>query len=538
MMKGEQALFRQAVSGRGWQLAGRPLQFFGWQRGLRFTPGGLGVPPRPLLDGDAERGRELLHGKFIFAGASLSTAPGQVFTLRPASPEWRTTLVTLGWMRDLAATGQELARLTARGMVLGWQQHAMPMLSTVEAARALITLSEHAAFLSTPDLPKFSERLAGIVSRLARRMASRWPADAEARLLKAMALVYAAVAFRFAPSAREAATARLAAALDDVILSDGGHVSRKPAQLVALALEIIPLREAMRLSHTAVPAALNAAIERMLPMVRLLCHGDGGVTGLQGGASLHAEAVSAILGADSSCGRPLSLAPHAGFGRLAYRQAVLIMDTGHGGPCHSPLAFEFSDGPQRIIVSCGRPQSAGRTWLSALSCSAAHSTWHMDEGLAQLRPKITAETISSPQGGLLRTCHTAAPKRDGARHERSLFLAATGQDLRGEDHVSLDGKPRGECLLRFHLHPAVTVEQAPHPNCVALTLPGDVRWSFSQAGGHMTIEDSLYFDGSTSPRPTRQIVVRSTQQGGLDVNWSLRRASSTGKSSMASTPAS
>jgi uncharacterized heparinase superfamily protein len=260
-------------------------------------------------------------------------------------------------------------------------------------------------------------------------------------------------------------------------------------------------------------------------MLRLLQHSDGALAALQDGGLANQYEVQAVFAADTSCGRPLALAPYTGFGRLAYLDSRLIMDAGSSGPCNSPLAFEFSDAGQRLIVSCGRPADAGHAWHSALASPAAHSSWDIPIDFSSLAPTLTSEQISSPQGGLLRGSLVSRGWRRRATHQRSLFLAASGVDLRGEDSIRIEGAKAEARCLRFHLHPLLTAKPAPHSNCISLSLPDGKSWIFSQAGGSILLEDSVYCEAGGNPQPSRQIVVYSEQTDALDVRWSLRRTS-------------
>lgn len=505
----------------GWPAAARRL--FGFGRADPFAPAGIGKPPRLMLPGDASIGRAILRGEFSLAGATVTAGTGGIFRSAAPSEDWREALVELRWLPHLHATQLELARITARALLLQWQSAVMPGLSQRQSAMALIELAAHAEFLAGGVMAEFGRSFSSIVSVLSRRMQRGWPSEPATVLLKAVALAHACLAFRLPQATRDSALACVARVIDKVILPDGGHASRSPAGLVGLARQLIPLREALHQQHIAVPQPLNAALERLLPMLRLLCHGDDALAGFQDGSTVCRDSLRSVLSADSSRGRPLVLASQAGFGRLAYQGGALIMDVAQGGACRSALAFEFSHAAQRIIVSCGRPMAASHPWREALAAAAAHSCWDMPGSFQALRPSTSAESISSPQGGLLRARMQVADGRRRASHSRSLFLASTGQDLRGEDNIVVDGARAGECLLRFHLHPAVRPEPAPHPNCISLSLPDGAVWMFSQAGASMALEDSVYFETSLKPQASRQIVLQGPKVGGLDVQWSLRR---------------
>ena len=59
------------------------------------------------------------------------------------------------------------------------------------------------------------------------------------------------------------------------ILPDGGHISRNPGALIELLLDLLPLRQFFSARNVPPPAALNNAIDRMMPMLRFFRHGDG-----------------------------------------------------------------------------------------------------------------------------------------------------------------------------------------------------------------------------------------------------------------------
>ena len=94
----------------------------------------------------------------------------------------------------------------------------------------------------------------------------------------------------------------------------------------------------------------------------------------------------------------------------------------------------------------------------------------------------------------------------GLLQERRLFVDARGQEVRGEDiltvadaraRVQFDAQARDGRMgfaVRFHLHPAVGVEFDPAQQVVGLTLPSGDLWMFRVGGGEIELEPSVYFD--------------------------------------------
>ena len=260
----------------------RIRQGIGMRSNLSFAPLGLAASLKSLAPGSSDQGLALMQGHFTFAGQRVTSAPGRIFDCEPPSLAWREALYRLDWLQDLVATDQQLARLTARNLLKAWHSKVLPHLPAPLAARALINLSHAAPFIVEHASADFCSAFAHGIGLLCRKMASRWPKSATSSLDCAVALVTATTAFKISPKVRDLAHARLAKALDLIILPDGGHQSRNGGRLVDLALDLVPLRNSLEAAHRVVPPALNAGLERLLPMLRLLSMGDGGLTGLQG----------------------------------------------------------------------------------------------------------------------------------------------------------------------------------------------------------------------------------------------------------------
>ena len=251
---------------------------------------------------------------------------------------------------------------------------------------------------------------------------------------QAVALQYASLAFRGSESLRDQANAKLCAVITEVILPDGGHVSRNPQALLEVLLAVIPIRDAMVAKREAVPQALSAAIERMFPMLRMLSHGDRGLGNFQGAGATEMAGIKTLVEHDTIAGRPLLCAPHSGYCRLSHRSGLLIMDTGVPAECNSPLAIEFSDGPHRIFNNCGMPGSATEDWRRAAADIAAHNTVEIASFECGVKNSPAAEVISSPQGSLIngtneisgRPARSATSEASSCPRPAMIFAAKTG----------------------------------------------------------------------------------------------------------------
>jgi uncharacterized heparinase superfamily protein len=334
----------------------------------------------------------------------------------------------------------------------------------------------------------------------------------------------------------------LQAEIDRQILADGGHVSRNPSLVMTLLRDLIALRDLCRQAAVPPPPAVTQAIDRMAPMLRFFRHGDGGLALFHGGGEEAPEAVELTLALAEADGKPIASAVHSGFERLAAHRALVLVDTGLppirvGGarPHFGLLAFEFSSGADRIVVNCGAPESTGGGWARALATTAAHSTLTLADTNA-LDPNLPDGRLAKPRverseqdGNIwLSASHDGYGDTFRFCHRRRLYLAANGEDLRGEDALVGYGASRKTPLaLRFHLHPGLQASLLQNGHEVLLKCASGQGWRFRVVGpagagwGALSLADSVYF-GQGALRRCQQIVVTfEASHGGATMKWAF-----------------
>ncbi len=116
----------------------------------------------------------------------------------------------------------------------------------------------------------------------------------------------------------------------------------------------------------------------------------------------------------------------------------------------------------------------------------------------------------------------------GLSHARQIYLAADGEDLRGEDRLEpagTAGAGRG-FAIRFHLHPEVQASAA--DGGVDLRLPSGALWRFKATGAVINLAESVYL-GTGVLRRSQQIILSGfAGQDGVAVKWAMRRERGTG----------
>lgn len=505
----------------------------------RWRPSKLVRPIVPLVLGNADLGRRIYRNRFVLAGQTISGGTQSIFAKAVFEPAFLIELHGFAWLAHLEAAGSAMYRAYARTLVLDWMAEARNLpkeakLPDVAAVR-LMALVRHAPFLLKGGGSYFEDRFLRLVARETAQMAHE-----PGRIEEALALAYAVTAFESSATFRSHAYDRLEAAIAAHILPDGGHVSRNPATLLKLLLDLVPLRSAIIAAREPLPQRLNAGLERMLPMLRFFSHGDDGLAVIQGVADPSVREMRAVFGQDTTLGRPVSLAAYSGFSRMAHGSAVVITDFGSDAACTGPLAFEFSDGPSRIVVNCGLPADGSKRWIYAASGPAAHNTLSLEAYAAEqtqglfawaiggLRRQETERRGVSETGGYGTFFRAGTVLGGNLLHERDLFLSIAGDDFRGADRFirddasdpALTGLPY---VLRFHLHPSVKATLSKDGETVMLILANRTAWRFAAKGCVIDLADSVYLAGLPQPRRTQQIVLKGVIGRHDQVNWAFKR---------------
>jgi uncharacterized heparinase superfamily protein len=321
------------------------------------------------------------------------------------------------------------------------------------------------------------------------------------------------------------------------ILPDGGHRTRSPSVQLQVLRDLVDMRAVLRAANVEVPGILDRAIERMAPMLRFFRHGDRRLALFNNSVEEDGVIVDLALTRSETRGHAPAQAPHSGFQRLQAAQSLVLVDTGkpppHGfdGEAHAgTLSFELSQGRERIVVNCGGYRGAKSTWQRVARASAAHSVLVVsdtnaveiaaDGALGRAPSLVRFERAEEGGHQWIAATHDGYRSRFGLIYSRELYLAADGDDLRGED--KLTGRAGAVFTVRFHLHPAVEASLIEGGGALLRLASGTV-WRLRAAGAEMSLGESIYL-GTGQLQKTQQIVLSGTTgPSGATVRWALRR---------------
>ena len=502
-------------------------------------PDGPTLPVRDLWPGDAARGARLLKGELEFGGGVLRLKPAQ-WGDPDSSPVMLTAAHGFSWLRDLRALGTDAARGRARALVLDWIGLVASPLSRrpdVAGARLAAWLGHWDFFAASAD-DLFRTRIMGRLIADARALAADLPAEElDARALTALkGLIAAAVALPDQAAFLTRALRFLPQEIARQVLPDGVHAERSPAAQLAALQDLVEIRSLLQAAQAQPPAALGTAIERMAPALRALRHGDGGLALFNGSKEDQAALIELVLAQAGRAGRsPISLT-EGGFQRMQAGRTVMLVDCGRPPPpgvdrlAHAgTLSMELSVGRERIIVNCGAAPAGGLQWRDAARATAAHSTLTIaDTNSSELKPdgigrqpeRVEAQRQEANGAHWLEASQDGYAKPFGAIHRRRLYLAESGDDIRGED--AIESAAPQPYTLRFHLHPTVNASLQQDGEAVLLRLPSGSGWRLRAEGARMTLEESVYLGGA-EPKRTEQVVLTGYTDGPQQVKWALSK---------------
>ena len=512
----------------------------------------LAVPQDPLK-GSMARGQSLRVGKFHYHGFEqpFDGLDYQKLTLPPALTDY---IHRFDWLRDLAsATNRSegapvAAQIADAWLVANGMKTREPAWRVDNCAWRLLNMAAGSPFLLTSTDPIYRSRVINHFARVARHLDQSAP-RAQSHFAKSVGwagVVAASLLLPDGKARRAVGENGLAEALRATIFPDGGVVSRSPVQLMELIGLLSLLKQCYDARDEMVPAFLADALGRAVPALLGLTHADGGLGAWQGSAHIAAEQIEALVAASEVRARPHRQALDWGYQRVSAGKSVLLLDAGppplarqSASGCASTLAFELSHGGQRIIVNCGGAALVGATIPAALArglrTTAAHSTLcindtnstailpggQLGKGVAEVglerRDVDSATRIEASHDGYVRSF--------GYNHSRLLILRSDGMELRGEDTLVPQGKPKDgtPVHVRFHLGPEIEITPTDNKQTALLRMADGSNWAFAAAGGTLSIDDSLWVDEEGRPHPTRQLVIAAdTGKGGLTIGWQLR----------------
>ena len=341
------------------------------------------------------------------------------------------------------------------------------------------------------------------------------------------------------------------AELDHQVLPDGGHASRNPAVVVELLLDLLPLRQCYVARHIVLPAALLAAIDRMIALPEISCAAATArwraSTARAARKRMHWRPFSAMRSRTSRRGArkaKQAACPTPGYRRLQRESTIILMDTGpppalaFSGQAHAGcLSFEMSYGSQPLLVNAGAPaampDTLRRRWRARPSATTPCASTRrrprvslpLEGTQSQSALQLPAEvysTLTERDGSLvLEAWHDGYLDQYGLLHARCLVLSQDGERLDGMDRLE---PPSGVLRTRqdlpfsiqFRAPPEAICRLGQAPETAEIQIGPHSYWRFTAAGARLSVEESVDLVHLSGPRRSMQIVLRGACPGEID----------------------
>ena len=512
--------------------------------------------PRDHVQGDRLRGDALLAGRFVLGNEAVQLTDLDFSGLGVGNPV-ADALQGFSWLRDLAAAasrekGARVAEALAGRWLLAHGTRVDDAWRPDLWGERILFWTAYAPYILSSRDAGYRSALLNTLVRGARHIdANADRAQPGIDRITAWAGVVAAGLLVQGGVRVAKGESGLARALSTAQFEDGGLISRTPYQQMLLVDRLSLLRAAYFAAKQSLPDTIEAAAAAALAALHGVTMGDGALSSWQGGNPGEALRLHALVEGCGLRARPLRQARGWGYHRMSALGTVLVLDAAPPPPakmaatgCASTLAFEMSDGSQRLVINCGGPAPLPTglpgELVEGLRTTAAHSTLVIsdtnstaimpDGALGKGAEDVTAERSEDNDCSRLEATHDGYVRGFGLVHKRSLMLGNDGKELRGADQLIPKGRKKirdaAPYTIRFHLAPGVEPTVTADGMGAILRSPGAPPWNFRCRGANLKIEESLMIDGRGQPVATTQLVIQGEVPAiGGEVAWQFRRSS-------------
>ena len=513
--------------------------------------------PRDHVSGDRQRGTALLAGRFAVGSEGLALADLDFARVGTAGP-LAAQLQGFSWLRDLAAAasrenGARLAEAVVGRWLLAHGTKVDDAWAPELWGERILFWTAYAPYILSSSDSGYRSALLNTLARGSRHLeanAEKAPSGL-GRIAAWSGVVTAGLLLQGGMPRVARGEAGLARALAAAQFDDGGLVSRSPFEQMLLVDRLGLLRSCYLAAKETIPEGIEAAAAAALAALHGVTLGDGALSSWQSCNPGEASRLTALIEGCGLRARPLRNARGWGYQRMSALGTILILDAAPPPPakvathaCASTLAFELSDGPQRLVVNCGGPgplpTDLPDELVEGLRTTAAHSALVLadtnstailaDGSLGKGVEDVAIDRSEDNDASRLEASHDGYVRSFGLVHKRSVMLGNDGKELRGADQLVPKGRKKiresAGYAVRFHLARGVEATATADGMGAILRSKGAPPWNFRCRGGQLTSEESLWIDGRGQPQKSSQLVIVGEVSAlGGEIGWQFRRTS-------------
>ncbi|MEO1280816.1 MAG: heparinase II/III family protein [Pseudomonadota bacterium] len=541
-----------------------------WRYSAAAT-GEILIIPKVLRIADPSFFNELRLGEFGLAGQYATAADGSPFDITPPSLDWQYELHGFSWLRHLEAVDDPEASEMARQLVFDWLGRHSSGLNATDAcevsARRIMSWISHAPLVLEGASDVDQDRFVQAVGKQLANLSATWrnAAPGQPRLLTLIALCVGNLSLGGYDRQLPDAMRRLQEELNHQVISADGHITRNPATMIEILLDLLPLSQCFKARDLEPPTAVPEACNKMLLTLRHLQLGDSGLARFNGMGPPTPAELATVLAYDDLTDptrKPPPLIKN-GYARLISGPSLVVIDVGEpppfevSGDAHAGcLSFEWSFGDAPILINGGAPRGSDPIKKLAARSTASHNTLRLNDessselvkhsslqsalGVTPMRNPsnvlVMAEIIPNegdifaepgtltPSG--LEASHDGYMDRHALLHTRRIELRDSGRTLTGEDslagHKTSVRLPRDlPFAVHFHLAPSIHARLIDNGRRIHIQLTDSQHAVFEADGASLGIEPGEFYACSSGAKPTQQIVLRGSTFGETQIGWSV-----------------
>lgn len=456
----------------------------------------LKLIPSDSWPGSLTEGRQIIEGKFILG--SESTLIQHLWYPQHLSNAALAELHSFEWLRNLRAHGENIARRTARQLILNWidrnqNWQTLAWRPDIIGSRLSNWIGLYDFFCASAD-DAFRQQFFKSLYRQARHLSRCWmDAPTSAQKLYALhGLIHIIICLDHERQRLPGLLKHLDKLVHRQIFADGGHYSRSPVlQLMVLRL-LIDLRSLLRQAGIVLPESVSQAIQLMAPLVRLFRHTDGGVACFGPYQKINSNLVDMVLSLSDVRGRPPQNAGEMGYERATAKSGLVLFNknpTLLRAPCNHVeegtgiFNFEWSSSKRRIITYADLVLQSDRgLYAQALKSSHGH---------------LYVNNKTHIEGALIEGEYQSHHPSWSFTQARTLYLNNKELDFRGEEIIS--SHLPAMFALRFVFHPDLVITQ--YNKKIYVETPDNQRWIF------MSNCSDLYIEQLDTSYPAQMLLV-------------------------------
>ena len=490
--------------------------------------------------GEGNLADAIFQGRYNFAGEEIHAPNKPLWEPNGVGPWWIAEMHGFSWLRHFKARDGRASRQYARSLITDWMQSGNNKFSPISwkidiLGRRISAWICYSEMIKEDADRKFLENFSKLLTAQSKhlsRIIKKYNEEPEV-FTALRGLFISGVCLSGGNKRYNQAKSVLLHALNNQILNDGCHISKKPSITLDILTDLIWIRNSLT-NNDPLLELIDNNITKISHAIRSLRLGDGTLTRANGGRSYSRDAIDKVLEKTGIKlrSRISSSLTTSGYERLASGRSIIIMDCSHKSKdgYNGLLSFEMSIGRDRLIVNCGPAPNNDVTWKKALASSAAHSCLVInDTNSSSLqnkdRTKINVNREVTSGFEIISANHNGYESLYSAIHKRALKLDSRGTLLKGSD--SIVSGPGIEFKIHFHLHHKVNVSLTRNKERILLQLPSGV-WEFfilkNNTSLSLTIDKSIYLEDNGLIKNTNQFIINGkTINSGTNIEWCLSK---------------